>query len=128
MPSNKNFGYFLFCILIGYSFYLYSTHCYFWFVFLLLAILIIGITFLRPNLLLLANKFWFKLGLAIGSLVSPIIIGVIFLSIITPIGLITKFFGRDILVLKAIKNRNLNSYWIERNPIDIKPENFSNPY
>lgn len=52
----------------------------------------------------------------------------IFLSIITPIGLITKFFGRDILVLKAIKNRNLNSYWIERNPIDIKPENFSNPY
>ncbi len=58
------------------------------------------------------NKLWFKLGIFLGKIISPLIMGIIFFLVVTPIGLIMRIFGKDVLNLKYNNNQ---SYWIEKN-------------
>jgi len=68
------------------------------------------ISFTIPNVFTYLNLFWIKLGYFLGKIISPIIMGIVFFIIVTPIGLFLRLFGKDILRLK----RNKNSYWIKR--------------
>jgi len=63
-----------------------------------------------------------KLGMTLGMIVSPIILSVLFFLVITPIGLLLKVFGKDVLL---IKNKNENSFWIKRK---VKPESMIEPF
>jgi hypothetical protein len=63
-----------------------------------------------------------KLGMTLGMIVSPIILSVLFFFVITPIGLLLKVFGKDVLL---IKNKNENSFWIKRK---VKPESMIEPF
>jgi hypothetical protein len=56
------------------------------------------------------NKLWFKFGIFLGKIVSPVVMGVIFFAVVTPIALIMKLLGKDILNLKKNKKQ---TYWIE---------------
>ena len=58
------------------------------------------------------NIFWIKLGILIGKFVSPIIMGLVFFLVVTPIGLIFRSAGKDFLRLK--KNSTKNTYWIDK--------------
>ncbi len=71
--------------------------------------LILGLA--NSKLLSPLNLIWFKFGLFLGKIVSPVVMGIIFFFVITPISLILKIFRKDVLNLK--KN-NKNSYWIEK--------------
>ena len=65
-----------------------------------------------PKALILPNKLWFKFGLFLGAIISPIIMGLIFFLTVTPTGIIMRLLGKDILnqnIKKPIK-----SYWIKR--------------
>ncbi len=68
------------------------------------------ISFTIPNVFTYLNLFWIKLGYFLGKIISPIVMGIVFFIIVTPIGLLLRLFGKDILRLK----RNKNSYWINR--------------
>ena len=57
------------------------------------------------------NKLWFKFGIILGKIVSPFVMGIIFFLVVTPIGLIMRLFGKDLLNLKFNGNK---SYWIEK--------------
>ena len=57
------------------------------------------------------NLLWFKFGILLGKIVSPIVMGVIFFLVVTPISIILKIFGKDILNLKFNNNK---TYWIEK--------------
>ena len=63
---------------------------YYCFYFLFLGIFI-------PQLLFIPNKLWFKIGIFLGSIVSPIVMGLIFFLTVTPIGIIMRILGKDIL-------------------------------
>ena len=90
----------------------------------LFLLLISGIFFLlgliNSKLLYPINKLWFKFGIFLGKIVSPIVMGIIFFFVVTPISLILKIFGKDVLKLK--KNNN-KSYWIEKNEPKSKMKN-----
>ena len=58
------------------------------------------------------NKLWFSFGLLLGRFISPIIMGVIFFGLVTPIGLLLRVFRKDILKLKL---NNKNTYWDKKN-------------
>ena len=58
------------------------------------------------------NKLWFKLGLLLGAIVAPIVMGIIFFLTVTPIGIIMRLFGKDIINQKIKKTAK--SYWIKR--------------
>ncbi len=66
---------------------------------------------LNSKILTPLNKIWFKFGVLLGNIISPIVMGIVFFLVVTPISLLMKALGKDILNLK--KNTN-KSYWIEK--------------
>ena len=58
------------------------------------------------------NLLWFKFGILIGKIVSPVVMSIIFFLVVTPISILLKIFGKDVLNLKFNNNK---SYWIEKN-------------
>ena len=79
---------------------------------------ILGI--LNSKILTPLNKLWFKFGIFLGKVVSPIIMGVIFFFVVTPIGFLMRIFGKDVLNLKY---NNEKSYWIEKTGPKSKMKN-----
>ena len=110
----------------------------FFFVFLLIAVypliknqdirlwsLIVSVVFLtlgifNSKILNPFNKLWFKFGIFLGKIVSPLIIGIIFFLVVTPIGLLMRLLGKDLLNLKFNNNK---SYWIEKDGPKSKMKN-----
>ena len=57
------------------------------------------------------NRLWFKFGIILGKIISPIILGIIFFLIVTPTGILLRLFGKDVINLKY---NNESSYWINK--------------
>ncbi len=72
--------------------------------------LVLGLGF--PQVLALPNKLWFKLGLALGAIVAPIVMMLVYFIAVVPIGLLMQLAGKDLLQQKLDKNKK--SYWIIR--------------
>ena len=85
----------------------------------------VGITFFAPVFLTPFNKAWYQLGLFLGKVVSPIVLGVIFFIVITPVAIVMKLAGRDALKLRK---QNISSYWIDRKPPGPEPESFKEQF
>ena len=79
-----------------------------WSIFLSLGFLII--TFINPNLFTFLNKLWIKFGILLGKIISPIIMGLVFFLVVTPVGIFVKILKKDVMGLKGEKS----SYWINR--------------
>src|SRR5690349_2386018 len=69
---------------------------------------------LRPVLLSALNKLWYRIGIAMGRVVSPIALGIVFYGVIAPLGWSLKVLGKDPLRLK--RDAKASTYWIERQP------------
>jgi ABC-type uncharacterized transport system permease subunit len=82
-------------------------------------------TLVRPAVLAPLNRAWFALGVLLGRIISPIVLGAMFFLLITPIGLIARAFGRDELRLKP---QDVNSYWRERSDPVAAAESFKNQF
>ena len=127
LPSNRSFGLLftiVFLLVAGYSWFEQLTRAwvYFW---LALSGLFLFLTFMAPGILSPLNKAWYRLGLLMGKVVSPIVLGILFFIVISPVAIVTRLFGRDVLLLRK---RNVNSYWIERNPPGPQPESFKEQF
>jgi len=112
LPSNKKFGYFFTFLfaLVGVYFY-YFENIYWANVFFAISSIFLLVTLTKSKALLPLNKLWMRFGLILGVIVSPIILGIIFFVLFTPIATLMRFFGRDELKLKF----NLkHSHWISR--------------
>ena len=75
---------------------------------------------LNSSILSPLNKLWFKFGLFLGKIISPIIMGVIFFLVVTPIGFLMKLLGKDLINLKFNSEK---SYWIEKSGPKSKMKN-----
>ena len=125
LPSNKKFGFFFSLLFILASVYFfYKNKLILGSVFYFLTLFFVVITILNAKILLKINKLWMRLGLLLGLLISPIVIGFIFFGLITPYGILMRIFGRDALYLKKIKKK---SYWIMR-PKLLTQTNFNQQF
>ena len=111
ISSNKSFG-----IVFAIVFFLIalwpiikSDDIRIWSLIVSIIFLILGI--MNSSILTPLNKIWFRFGIFLGNLIAPVVMGIIFFFVVTPIGLIMRLLGRDLIKLK--KN-NENSYWIEK--------------
>ena len=120
ISSNRNFGivFFLFFLIIGFYPLLDNENIRILPIILSLGFLILGLV--NSKILTPLNKIWFKFGIMLGVIVSPIVMGIIFFMVVTPTSLLMKMLGKDLLDLK--KN-NKNSYWIEKTTIKSKMKN-----
>ena len=118
--SNKSFGVVFFLVFLIISLYplLNSENLRLWSLIVSLVFLILGV--LNSNLLSPLNKIWFKFGVLLGRIVSPIILGIIFFLVVTPTGLVMRLLGKDVLNLKF---SNYKSYWIEKTGPKSKMKN-----
>ena len=112
MASNRNFGlvFFIVFLIVGLWPLIHENQIRIWSIIIAIIFLILGL--INSNLLKPLNIIWFKFGLLLGSIISPIIMGIIFFVVITPTGLIMKIIGKDLLNNKYDKNKK--SYWIIR--------------
>ena len=70
-----------------------------------------SISIINSKLLFPLNKIWFKFGLLLGSVIAPVVMGIVFFFVVTPTGLIMRALGKDLLKLK--KNKE-NTYWLDK--------------
>ena len=118
--SNKSFGIVFFIV-----FFLIATYplinnqdVRLWFLLISFIFLILGL--INSKILYPLNKLWFKFGIFLGKIVSPIVMGIIFFFVVTPTGIIMRVLGKDLLNLKYNNNK---SYWIEKNGPKSKMKN-----
>ena len=125
LPSNKKFGFFFTFVFAILAFYFLFIDSILWAQALaILAVLFLLITVIIPQVLLPLNKLWMRLGLLLGMIVSPIVLGIIFFGLVTPYGVVMRMFGRDELRLKFTKK---SSHWISRSEL-IKSDSFKNQF
>ena len=112
LPSNRSFGivFFVFFFILALWPLLNNGQILKLPLFLSLIFLLLGI--FNSNILTPLNKIWMKFGLLLGSVISPIVMGIIFFGIITPTGFILRIFKKDILMLKIKPNNR--TYWIDK--------------
>ena len=120
ISSNRSFGIVFFIVFILIAFYplINQEEIRIWSVLISLLFLILGI--INSKILTPLNKIWFKFGIFLGKIISPVVMGIIFFLVVTPIGLIMRLFGKDVLNLKYNKSQ---SYWIEKNSPKSKMKN-----
>jgi hypothetical protein len=118
--SNRSFGIVFFIVFLLISIYplINNENVRIWSLVISLIFLVLGI--LNSNILSPLNKLWFKFGIFLGKIISPIIMGIIFFLVVTPIGLIMRLIGKDVLNLKYSDNK---SYWIEKTGPKSKMKN-----
>lgn len=81
---------------------------------------------LMPTLLGPLNKVWLKFGLLLHSIITPLVMGLIFFVAVTPTGLIMRAMGKDMLRLK--RDKAADSYWIHRTPPGPPPGSIRNQF
>ncbi len=111
ISSNKSFGIVFFIVFLIIALYpmIKDGDIRLWSLILSLIFLILGL--INSIILTPLNRLWFKFGIFLGKIVSPIILGIIFFLVVTPTGILLRLFGRDVINLKYNKN---NSYWIKK--------------
>ena len=112
ISSNRSFGIVFFIVFLLVALYplIKDQEIRIWSFIISLIFLVLGL--INSRVLTPLNKLWFKFGIFLGKIVSPLVMGIIFFLVVTPIGLIMRLIGKDLLNLKYNSNK---SYWIEKN-------------
>ena len=120
ISSNRSFGIGFFVVFLIIAFYplINQNEIRLWSLVIALTFLVLGI--LNSKLLLPLNKIWFKFGIFLGKIISPLVMGVIFFFVVTPIGIFMRIIKKDLLNLKY---NNDKSYWIEKTGPKSKMKN-----
>ena len=109
---NKSFGllFFVVFLIIGLWPLKNGENINFYFITASIIFLFLGL--INSKLLTPLNKSWIKLGEILGNIIAPIIMALVYFVILTPISIIVRIFGKDLLNLKFLKEKE--SYWIKR--------------
>ena len=112
ISSNRNFGLVFFIVFLIVALWplKYEEDIRLWSLVLSIIFFILGI--LNSQLLTPLNKLWFKFGMFLGLIVSPIVMGIVYFLVVTPIGIFMRLLGKDLL--KTSKAKNASTYWIKR--------------
>ena len=113
--SNKSFGllFFVFFLILGLWPLKNGESLNFYFITVSVVFLILGL--LNSKFLSPLNKSWIKLGEILGVIIAPIVMALVYFVILTPVSIIVRVFGKDLLGLKFLKKKD--TYWIKRKKI-----------
>jgi predicted ferric reductase len=120
ISSIRSFGIVFFIVFLIISIYplLNDENIRIWSLIVSVIFLILGL--LKSKLLSPLNYIWYKFGLLLGKIISPLILIIIFFIVVTPIGILMRILGKDLLNLKY---SNKKTYWVERSGPKSKMKN-----
>jgi len=113
--SNKSFGllFFVVFLILGLWPLKNGESLNVYFIMASVVFLILGL--LNSKFLSPLNKSWIKLGEILGVIIAPIVMALVYFVILTPVSIIVRVFGKDLLGLKFLKKKD--TYWIQRKKI-----------
>ena len=109
--SNKSFGIVFFIVFLIIALYpmLKGQDLRLWSLIISFIFLILGM--INSSILSPLNKIWFKFGILLGNIISPIVMAIVFFVVVTPTGIIMKILRKALI---GLKKNNKNTYWIEK--------------
>jgi len=110
--SNRSFGILFFVVFLILSLWPLQSGNNLNFYFLVVSFIFLILGALNSKLLSPLNKAWIKFGEILGLIIAPIMMSLVYFVILTPVSLIVRLFGKDLLGLKFIKENE--TYWIKR--------------
>ena len=118
--SNRSFGIVFFVVFLIIATYPLTNgdELRLWSLIISIVFLFLGLV--NSKILNPLNKLWFKFGIFLGKIISPLVMGIIFFLVVTPIGLLMRLLNKDLLNLKFNNN---NTYWIEKTEPKSKMKN-----
>jgi hypothetical protein len=124
---DNKFGLFFSGVFALFSFYLfnYTANEFKAYVCLIFSVVVGLVSLVAPRLLVPFEMGWLRLGELIGKIVSPLVLGIIFFMLITPVSLLGRILGRDEL---RLRKANTDSYWIDREPPGPDGVTFKNQF
>ena len=110
--SNKSFGllFFIVFLILGLWPLKNGESLNFYFITVAAIFLLLGL--INSKLLSPLNKIWIKFGELLGIIIAPLVMALVYFIILTPVSLIVRIFGKDLLGLKFLKEKE--TYWIKR--------------
>ena len=120
ISSNRSFGIVFFIVFLLIALYplLKGNDLRIWS--LIISFIFLALGLINSKILTPLNRLWFKFGLLLGKFISPLIMGIIFFIVVTPIGIIMRLLKKDLLNLKYNKKE---SYWINKSGPKSKMKN-----
>ena len=118
--SNRSFGIVFFVVFLIIATYplINGDELRLWSLIISIVFLFLGLV--NSKILNPLNKLWFKFGIFLGKIISPLVMGIIFFLVVTPIGLLMRLLNKDLLNLRFNNN---GSYWIEKTEPKSKMKN-----
>ena len=111
--SNRSFGILFFIVFLGFGLWPLTKNQTINSVLISISIIFLILGVFNSKILTPFNNLWIKFGELLGRIVAPIVMALVYFVILTPVGLLVRIFGKDLLGLKFLKKQN--SYWIKRN-------------
>jgi len=126
LPSERRFGALFTTLFAGFALYgLFKGSATLAWSLGLLSLAFGSMSVWLPGWLAPLNRAWFQLGLLMGRVVSTVVLGILFCGLITPVGCISRWLGRDEL---RLRRHDRSSHWVEREPIGPAPDSYKNQF
>ena len=110
--SNRSFGILFFLVFFGFGLWPLTEEMSPNIFLIIISIIFLVLGLLNSKLLSPLNEIWIKFGEILGRIIAPLIMALVYFLILTPISLLVRVFGKDLLGLKYLKQQD--SYWIKR--------------
>ena len=110
--QNRSFGLLFFVVFLAIALWILTKkgEINFYLISISLIFLVLGL--LNSKILSPLNKAWIKLGEILGRIIAPIVMAIIYFFILTPVSLMVRLFGKDLIGMKSSKE--IKSYWVKR--------------
>lgn len=110
--NNRSFGVLFFIVFLVLGIYPFFKSDYLNFYFLSLSIPFLILGLLNAKILTPLSKAWIKFGEILGLIIAPLVMAIVYFFILTPVSLVVRLFGKDLLNLKY--TTELKTYWLKR--------------
>ena len=110
--SNRSFGILFFLVFLGFGLWPLTKEMSPNIYLIIISVIFLILGLLNSRLLSPLNNLWIKFGEMLGKIIAPIVMAVVYFLILTPISLLVRLFGKDLIEMKF--NNNVKSYWIKR--------------
>ena len=110
--SNRSFGILFFLVFLGFGLWPLTKEMSPNIYLIIISVIFLFLGLLNSKLLSPLNNLWIKFGEILGKVIAPIVMAVVYFLILTPISLLVRLFGKDLIEIKF--SNNIKSYWIKR--------------